>query len=240
MGRQVQIGNRLFGELLGINRLLGRDSGALNVGRIVSVLVLVFGLSACGVTDRVGKKVGDTWAGDMLFSSDAEVVLTVDGGNDLNLDESGKPLSVVVRMYQLTTLERYVSVNSEHLWETPEAALGGTLLDVRELTLLPGMGQIERWPLVANAQYIGVAAFFRSGIDSRWKVAFAADAFRKDGIWFSSEGGRVLVDQNTVSVERGVDVLTVPRTQDIAETVGDQNAQPLENALDLATDAINE
>lgn len=236
----MQTVNRIFSELLGINRSFSSDSGAVKVGRILSVLVIVFGLSACGVTDRVGKRVDDTWAGDMLFSSDDEVVLTVDGGKELNLDESGQPLSVVVRMYQLTSLERFVSVDPERLWEAPEDSLGATLLDVRELTLLPGMGQIERWPMVAKAQYIGVAAFFRSGADTRWKVAFGADSFRKDGIWFSSDGGRILVDQNRISTERGVDVLNVPRTQGTVVKTSDQHAQNLENPLESATDVFNE
>lgn len=212
------------------------------MSRILSLLVLVsvIGLSACGVTDRMGKRVGDTWAGDMLFSSDDEIVLTVDGGNELNLDASGKPLSVVMRMYQLTTLERFGSVDPELLWEAAEPSLGETLLDVRELTLLPGMGQIERWPMVTNAQYIGVAAFFRSGSDGLWKVAFSADAFRKDGIWFSSTGGRILVDQDTISAERGVDILNMPRKTDAALTVSDKPVILLETTPDSVMDAINE
>jgi type VI secretion system protein VasD len=71
-------------------------------------------------------------------------------------------------------------------------------------------------------------------------VAFAADSFRKDGIWFSSDGGRILVDQNRILTERGVDVLNVPRTQGPVVKTSDQHAQTLENPLDSATDVFNE
>src|SRR5690348_17675021 len=110
-------------------------------------------LSACGVTDRVGKRVDDTWAGDMLFQDNEKVILTSDGGNQLNPDASGKPLSVVLRVYQLTSLERFASVDADSLWADPQKALGNTLIENREITLLPGMGQVDKWPLNKAAGY---------------------------------------------------------------------------------------
>jgi type VI secretion system protein VasD len=176
-------------------------------------MAMMMALTACGVTDRVGKRVDDTWAGDMLFDDNEKVILTSDGGNQLNPDESGKPLSVVIRVYQLTSLERFSSIDADTLWDDPQKALGNTLLENREITLLPGMGQVDKWPLNKAAGYVGVAAFFRSEENSRWKVAFDAESLRKEGIWFSSDGLRVLVDNNTVSAMGGVDVLNKPKTE---------------------------
>ncbi|MFK0310464.1 type VI secretion system lipoprotein TssJ [Pseudomonas sp. NPDC090233] len=193
------------------------------MGRLLGVLIVASALSACGITDRVGKRVDDTWAGDMLFSSDEQVVLTVDGGNQLNPDVAGTPLSVVTRVYQLTSLERFVSTDADTLLNQPEQALGNTLLDTRELVVLPGIGGIQRWPLNKQAHYVAVAAFFRDESGGRWKMAFNADAFRKDGIWFSSNGGRVLLDHNEITAERGQDVLQLPSQQAIATL---QPAQP--------------
>jgi type VI secretion system protein VasD len=173
-------------------------------------LTAILCLSACGVSDRMGKQVDDTWMADLLFSSDDEIVLTLDGGNQLNLDASGNPLSVVVRVYQLTSLERFASADPDSLWHSPQQALGGTLLAARELTVRPGMGQKNHWPMATHADYIGVAGFFQDHADSRWKVALTADALRKDGLWFSPKGARVLLDLNRISVERGTDVLCDP------------------------------
>jgi type VI secretion system protein VasD len=75
------------------------------------------------------------------------------------------------------------------------------------------MGQIDQWPLNKAASYVGIAAFFRSEEKSRWKVAFDANSLRKDGIWFSSDGLRVLVDNNQVLAVRGNDVLNKPPTE---------------------------
>ncbi len=173
-------------------------------------LALALGLSACGVTDRMGKQVDDTWAGDVLFSGAEKLVLTCDGGNHLNPDEAGKPLSVVLRVYQLTSLERFATVDADSLWLEPQKALGSTLVDSRELTLLPGIGQVETTVLPTNIGYVGVAAFFRSEKDSRWKVAFDANSLRKDGVWSSEKELRLLVDNNYILATRGNDVLATP------------------------------
>jgi type VI secretion system protein VasD len=181
--------------------------------RALAAVALLATLAACGVTDRVGKRVHDTWAGDMLYADTEQVVLTADGGNQLNPDPAGAPLSVVLHVYQLDALERFASADASSLWGSPEKALGNTLVEGHELTLLPGLGQVNRWPLNKAARYVGVAAFFRDEAGGRWKVAFDADSLRKDGIWFSTDGLRVLVDRNEVVAMRGMDVLSTAKAQ---------------------------
>ncbi|MBA6133583.1 type VI secretion system lipoprotein TssJ [Pseudomonas juntendi] len=177
----------------------------------LTAVALLLAMAGCGVTDRIGKRMEDSWAADMLADSE-KVILTSDGGNQLNPDADGKPLSVVMRVYQLTDLERFAASDAETLWATPQKALGNTLVEAREITLLPGIGQIDQWPLAKSARYVGVAAFFRDEQDARWKVAFDADSLRKDGIWFSSDGLRVLVDKTEIHAMHGVDVLNKPPT----------------------------
>nr|WP_244656870.1 type VI secretion system lipoprotein TssJ [Pseudomonas sp. CFBP 8772] len=198
----------------------------------VTLLTVLMALTACGITDRASKRVDDTWAGDMLFGDKEKVILTADGGNQLNPDESGRPLSVVLRVYQLTALERFASIDADSLWDNPQQALGNTLIDSQEITLLPGMGQIDQWPLNTATGYVGIAAFFRSDEKSHWKVAFDANSLRKDGIWFSSDGLRVLVDNNHVLAVRGNDVLNKPQTEaQFAKSNVMPTAAPAANAV---------
>ncbi|VVP83653.1 hypothetical protein PS914_02455 [Pseudomonas fluorescens] len=213
------------------NRQTGKRAAQPALAKCLVAMAMMMALTACGVTDRVGKRVDDTWAGDMLFDDNEKVILTSDGGNRLNPDESGKPLSVVIRVYQLTSLERFSSIDADTLWDDPQKALGNTLLENREITLLPGMGQVDKWPLNKAAGYVGVAAFFRSEENSRWKVAFDAESLRKEGIWFSSDGLRVLVDNNTVSAMSGVDVLNKPKTGAQLAKASTQPDQPTEGSL---------
>ena len=212
----------------------------------LTTAALLVALAGCGVTDRIGKRMEDSWAADMLADSE-KVILTSDGGNQLNPDAEGKPLSVVMRVYQLTDLERFAATDAETLWDAPQKALGNTLVETREITLLPGIGQIDQWPLAKNARYVGVAAFFRDEQNARWKVAFDANSLRKDGIWFSSDGLRVLVDNTEISAMRGVDVLNKPPTADqlaAAQKAKDADATLTDKvqdaAIDKATDAASQ
>ncbi|MFG0322957.1 type VI secretion system lipoprotein TssJ [Pseudomonas putida] len=202
----------------------------------LTAAALLVALAGCGVTDRIGKRMEDSWAADMLADSE-KVILTSDGGNQLNPDAEGNPLSVVMRVYQLTDLERFAATDAETLWDAPQKALGSTLVETREITLLPGIGQIDQWPLAKSARYVGVAAFFRDEQDARWKVAFDANSLRKDGIWFSSDGLRVLVDNTEISAMRGVDVLNKPPTAD--QLAAAQKAKDAEATLsDKVQDAV--
>ncbi|MFJ4065663.1 type VI secretion system lipoprotein TssJ [Pseudomonas sp. NPDC089996] len=212
----------------------------------LTTAALLLALAGCGVTDRIGKRMDDSWAADMLADSE-KVILTSDGGNQLNPDVEGKPLSVVMRVYQLTDLERFAATDAETLWDAPDKALGSTLVEAREITLLPGIGQIDQWPLAKSARYVGVAAFFRDEQDARWKVAFDADSLRKDGIWFSSDGLRVLVDKTEISATRGVDILNKPPTADqLAAAQKANDAAPSftdkvqDAVLDKATDVAGQ
>jgi type VI secretion system protein VasD len=178
----------------------------------VAAVLMTLILTGCGVTDRIGKRADDTWMGDMFYSDNEKVILNTYAGNQLNLDASGKPLSLVLHVYQLSALERFAAVSADDLSAAPKQALGNTLIDEREIVLLPGMGQTDTWPLNKATRYVGVAGFFRSDEDSQWKIAFDANSLRKDGIWFSSDGVRVLADFYSVQAVGGVDVLSTPKS----------------------------
>lgn len=211
----------------------------------LTVAVLLLALAGCGVTDRIGKRMENSWAADMLSDSE-NLILTSEAGNQLNPDTHGTPLSVVIRVYQLTDLERFASADADTLWDAPEKALSNTLLEAREITLLPGFGQIDQWPLAQRARYVGVAAFFRIEKDARWKVAFDANSLRKDGIWFSSDGLRISLDKNSITALRGVDVLNKPPTAKELAAAQEADAEPTlgdtvqDMLIDKTTDAANQ
>jgi len=173
----------------------------------LGVLVLALGVAGCGVGDRVGKQVEGTWVGDILFSQTDKVKLHLEGADYLNPDDRDQSLSVVVRVYQLSSLDKFRSASSQDLWDHGPETLGNTALDIRELTVVPGKIKDGEWPMAVAARYIGVAAFFRDELKARWKVALRADDLRKDGVLFSGDGARLLIEGNTLVVVRGRDIL---------------------------------
>ncbi|WP_110657979.1 type VI secretion system lipoprotein TssJ [Salinicola halimionae] len=174
--------------------------------RILGMGLLVALLAGCGVADRVGNRLGDTWAGDLLGNQE-RVRVTIDSDESVNPDADGKPLSVVVRIYQLTEQSSFATASPRQLWSDGESILGNSLLAQREVTLLPGEEKVDTATLKPSAQYVGVAAFFRNTVSDDWHVIFDAEELRNDGLLSASEGVKLHLVGDRVEVVRGHDLL---------------------------------
>ena len=101
-----------------MERLAGWScNGARRIRVVLGLLILSLGVAGCGVSDRLGKRVEGTWIGDILFSHTDRVKLSFEGADYLNPDERDRSLSVVVRIYQLNSLDRFRSAGSDQLWD---------------------------------------------------------------------------------------------------------------------------
>ncbi len=177
--------------------------------RNLSVLFLVCTLLGCGVADRVGNRFSDSWVGE-LVGNEERVRVTVNGDARLNLDPNGEPLSVVVRIYQLSESAAFVSASPSQLWNGADDLLGAGLISQREITVLPGQQQVDVAALGPQTQFVGIAAFFRhAGYYGDWHVVFDADELRKDGLLGASEGVHLQLTGDRVEVERGVNLLSL-------------------------------
>ncbi|MBZ9556816.1 MULTISPECIES: type VI secretion system lipoprotein TssJ [unclassified Modicisalibacter] len=170
-------------------------------------IFLALMLSGCGVADRVGSRFDDTWAGD-LFANPERVQVAVEAGDSVNPDVDGDPLSVVVRIYQLTERPPFATASPRQLWRDDEAALGDSLLSRRELTVLPGERAVDTAALAPRAQFVGVAAFFRNTVSGAWHVLFDAEALREGGWLGASDGVRLRLVGDRIEVERGENLLS--------------------------------
>lgn len=174
--------------------------------RGLGIGILVVLLAGCGVADRVGNRFGDTWAGD-LFGNQERVRVSVDSDAMVNPDVDGDPLSVVVRIYQLSEQAPFATASPRQLWSDGRSVLGDSLVSQREITLLPDQQKVDVASLDPKTQFVGVAAFFRNTVDDRWHVVFDADELRNDGLLSASEGVRLHLVDDRIEVERGEDLL---------------------------------
>lgn len=170
------------------------------------VLLSALGLAGCGVGGRLGDHM-DGNLGDVLFSRDKTLTVQASAGESLNTDPEGNSLSVVVRIYQLNAIDAFRSADMSALWTDSKGTLKESLIAERTTTLVPKGTLRNTSKLAEDAQFIGVAAFFRNATDAAWHVAFNAQALRKDGILFSSEGVQLVLKNNRIEVVRGTDVL---------------------------------
>lgn len=105
-------------------------------------------------------------------------------GPQLNANEERKPLSLVVRIYQLRAVQSFQALTYAQAMspQLTEETLGTDLIAVKEVVLLPGKRYEFKPRLPGDAQAIGVVGLFHTPASGRWKLAFDAPASLKDGI----------------------------------------------------------
>jgi type VI secretion system protein VasD len=104
----------------------------------------------------------------------------------INKDISGKPLSVVVRLYQLKDAEEFSRLTFDTLASgRPESELlGQDLLEKNEVILVPGAKYVGKEKLKDDAKYVGVVALFRQPDPHYWRYLVEADKVRAGGLSF--------------------------------------------------------
>jgi type VI secretion system protein VasD len=112
------------------------------------------------------------------------ITMRLHASQRLNLDARGQPLALLVRVYKLrqrTAFDQapYAAFLSP---ERERELLGADLLDVRELTLVPGQQMELKDKLSREAGWIGVVALFHSPPPQGWRLALAAADAEQAGV----------------------------------------------------------
>jgi type VI secretion system protein VasD len=102
----------------------------------------------------------------------------------MNVDAQGRPLALVARIYtlrQAAAFQRapYDAFLSE---QKEKEALGNDLVDVREVTLVPGQRYEAVQKVSREAAFVGVVALFHAPAAQRWRLAYAAADAEQAGV----------------------------------------------------------
>ena len=112
------------------------------------------------------------------------VAIRLHAAGRLNVDAGGQPLALVARIYKLRQRAAFESAPYA-AFLSPQAeqdALGADLLEVKEVTLVPGQHYEVVEKVTREAGYLGVVALFRAPAPQRWRLAFAAAEAEKAGL----------------------------------------------------------
>lgn len=104
----------------------------------------------------------------------------------INRDVSGRPLSVVVHVYQLKESGEFSKLTFDTLASGRPLAelLGKDLLEVSEVMLVPGSEESRSDKIHPEARHVGIVALFRQPDQHYWRVLVDADQVRSKGISF--------------------------------------------------------
>ncbi len=119
----------------------------------------------------------------------------------LNPDESGAPLSVVVRVYQLRNRERFDRADFRALWRNDEKELAGDVLERREVTVYPETKtsielQVDQ---KKGVQFLGVMALFRKPEGELWRRVVSSD--QSTWIPFTTPTVKLILDEHKLKLK---------------------------------------
>jgi type VI secretion system protein VasD len=97
------------------------------------------------------------------------VNMTLNAAANINPDSGGRPLSVVVRVYQLKDKGRLASAEYSAILKSDTQALAGDLLENQERTIQPGSQEVMEIRANPAATYLGVVALFRNPTGDNWR-----------------------------------------------------------------------
>lgn len=112
----------------------------------------------------------------------------------INRDETGNPLSVVVRIYQLRDRKAFSALNFDGLTSgrSDTELFGNELIERSEVIVVPGQQVLAATNLTPETRYIGLVGMFRQPDIDSWRYLIAAEAVRSNGAGLAATLGGLL------------------------------------------------
>lgn len=102
----------------------------------------------------------------------------------LNTNARGQSLALVARLYKLRQSAAFEAAPYTAFLspQAEQAAFGADLLEVKEITLVPGQKYEVLEKVSREAGYIGVVALFHKPAPQRWRLAYSAAEAEPAGV----------------------------------------------------------
>lgn len=112
------------------------------------------------------------------------IAIKLHAGVNLNSDANGHPLAVVTRIYKLRDLNAFNQAPYDVFLDPQKEkqTLGADIVEVREITLIPGQRYEATEKVAREAGYVGVVALFRAPAAARWRYVFGSEQAERSGV----------------------------------------------------------
>jgi type VI secretion system protein VasD len=134
------------------------------------------------------------------------IQINLHASKTMNIGENGQSLSLVTRVYKLKQSAAFQQASYDTFLSSAKEkeVLGTDLIEVKELTLVPGQRYQFDEKVSKEAYFIGVVALFRSPAQQRWRVTFSSAEIEKTGITIGMHACALSVGTGT-TVKAGAD-----------------------------------
>lgn len=105
----------------------------------------------------------------------------------INRDISGKPLSVVVRLYQLKDANEFSKLTfaTAASGRSDAELFGQEFIERTEVVVVPGAQKVNAGTILPETKYLGVVGYFRNPDRHAWRYLVKADDVRRHGLTFT-------------------------------------------------------
>ena len=143
------------------------------------------------------------------------VVVHLHAATRLNVDARGQPLALLVRIYKLRQRGAFEQAPFA-AFLSPQAereALGADLVDVREVTLVPGQHLDVNDRLARDTPWLGVVALFHAPAEHGWRAVFSAEEVEQAGLTVGLHACALTVGTGAAPAGDGIKPLSLVHCQ---------------------------
>ena len=131
------------------------------------------------------------------------VAMKLHASKALNQDSQRRALALVVKIYKLRQNISFQQASYDTFLsgQREKEALGADLLEVKEVTLVPGQRYEISEKVSYEAGYIGIVALFVSPDQQRWRATFKAEDSEKNGILVGLQSCSLTIGAGAAAVD---------------------------------------
>jgi type VI secretion system protein VasD len=113
-----------------------------------------------------------------------KLVMRLHAAEKLNVNDKGQSLALVARIYTLKQTAGFDSAPFDSFLDpaAEKRVLGADLLEVKEVTLVPGQHLELNEKISREAGYVGVVALFHAPAAQRWRLVFPVAEAERAGV----------------------------------------------------------
>jgi len=137
--------------------------------RLPSLVTVVMKMVALAVLSVAAACAHDPPPPTAAPCKEPDLKVTVRGSDRLNMDEGGRSLAVVVRIYQLKSLKAIEDADFDQVWQHDKETLGEDLISVDEVTIDPADKKVVPVKRVMDARYLVAVGLFRKPDGIAWR-----------------------------------------------------------------------
>ncbi|CAN7385115.1 type VI secretion system lipoprotein TssJ [Trinickia sp. LjRoot230] len=166
-------------------------ASALTLRTGAAVLLTILLMTGCGTWQSV--KETSSGAARAIFATKVKQMnLIFESRTELNRDDTGVSLPVAMQVYQLKDAKAFGMATYAQLLTDAGSVLKAEAVSRTDIVLGPDSAVALNAPMADDAQYIGIAAFFRDRENAEWQLTIPKAQWKKaDPVRISVIGNRL-------------------------------------------------